>query len=95
MIAIALHAGSPEIRNAITNLIVSCKWAYWHWIDDFWIVQAPDSVTPKTLNEAISSLPRANGTTILVFEIKPDFTFWGNAHPDAWIWMSHIGRPSN
>lgn len=90
-IAIALNAGFPEQRNAITNYFSNCNWPYWHWIDDFWIVQVPDSYTPSSLYSAIEVLPGVESATILLFEFHGNINFWGRADPAAWNWLSHIG----
>jgi len=91
-IAISLHAGGPAQRNAITKVFVDEKWAYWHWIDDFWIVQVPDTYTPKTLHDRLEALEPVGAATILVFEFHGRITFWGRSPNEAWAWLNHIGN---
>ena len=89
--AIALNGGTPALRNAITNLFSSRRWAQWHWIDDFWIVQTPDDYTPKLLQNEIEALPLVGNQTMLVFEFQGRINFWGRAQKAAWDWLKHIG----
>ena len=91
-IALALHAGTPQRRNAITKLFSDEQWAYWHWIDDFWIVQVPDTYTPKSLHDRLEALDPVGAGTILVFEFRERITFWGRAAKEAWAWLKHIGN---
>lgn len=90
-LALALHAGEPVKRNAITRHFNNCRWIYWHWIDDFWIVQVPNSYTPKSLHQELESLTAVGTTTILVFEFQGRIRYWGRAKKAAWKWLSHIG----
>ncbi len=90
-IAVCLNVGSPPKRNAITSMFSDKKWAYWHWIDDFWIVQVPDEFTPRLLHTLIESLPEVGTATILLFEFKGSITYWGRAEEAAWDWLKHIG----
>lgn len=90
-IAIALNAGFPAQRNAITNFFTNHGWPYWHWIDDFWIVQVPDFYTPSTLYAEIENLPEVESVTILLFEFHGTINFWGRADTAAWNWLNHIG----
>ncbi len=90
-IAISLNAGLPNQRNEITNLFSNNDWAYWHWIDDFWIVQVPDEYTPQSLYEKLGKLPSLGSSTILVFEFQGSITYWGIAEEEAWKWLSVIG----
>lgn len=94
-IAIALDAGMPLERNEITKFITSKGWAYWHWVDDFWIVQVPNDYSPKLLHEMICTLPGIGMPTILLFEFNGAINYWGNTHKDAWEWLSNIGKVSN
>ena len=90
--AIALDSGTVEERNEITNLFDTKKWAYWHWIDDFWIVQVPDDFTPKKLDEIIASDTILNTRTRLIFEFQGKINYWGRNTEDAWKWLSVIGN---
>ncbi len=90
-IAVVLNAGAPEQRNAITSFFSLQKLVYWHWIDDFWIVQVEETVTPKSLYALIEALDEINTPTILVFEFKGRVKFYGRANPAAWDWLKHIG----
>ena len=92
-IAVALNAGQPEQRNAITNFFAASGWAYWHWIDDFWIVQVPSDYTPRALHDQLERLPAVGTATILLFEIHGAIAYWGRANKDAWAWLNHIGSP--
>jgi hypothetical protein len=92
-IAIALNSGTPVARNEITNFFSSKGWAYWHWVDDFWIVQVPDEYTPKVLYQKLVDLPRYSRQTILLFEFKGRINYWGTAPKDAWEWLEVIGKP--
>ena len=69
-------------------------WAYWHWIDDFWIVQVPYNYTARSLHEEIEKLPEIGEPTMLVFEFEGNISFWGRNEMDAWDWLNHIGNPS-
>jgi hypothetical protein len=91
-IAIALNAGTPEQRNAITSYFSSQKLAYWHWIDDFWIVQVDEDVTPKSLHITIEQLDEIGKPTVLMFEFKGRVKYFGRANKAAWDWLSHIGN---
>jgi hypothetical protein len=91
-IAVVLNAGQPEQRNAITNFFSGSEWAYWHWIDDFWIVQVPDNYTPQKLHNQLELLPAVGTATILLFQFSGRITFWGRANKDAWNWLKHIGN---
>ena len=91
-IAISLDAGTPEKRNAITNLFAVKSWPYWHWIDDFWIVQIPDELTPKSLLAFIEALPEVGPKTILLFEFPGPITYWGRAKTEAWNWLISLGK---
>jgi hypothetical protein len=90
-IAVSLNAGTPLQRNAITNFFAHATWAYWHWIDDFWIVQAPDAYTPKALYDQLCRLENVDTATILLFEFYGNIGFWGRADNAAWEWLNHIG----
>jgi hypothetical protein len=93
-LAVALHAGKAVQCNEITTFFADEGWAYWHWIDDFWIVQVPDSYTPHTLHTQIEQLPNSGSPVILVFEFQGRIKFWGKCDPDAWKWLNNIGNPS-
>ncbi|MCW5651302.1 MAG: hypothetical protein KIS62_16255 [Ramlibacter sp.] len=93
-IAIALNAGNPQTRNIITNFFAAQNWAYWHWIDDFWIVQVPHEYTPSALHERIETLPEFGTPTILVFEFHGAIGYWGRSDAAAWDWLNHIGAAS-
>jgi hypothetical protein len=86
------NAGTVEQRNAITNFFAASQWAYWHWIDDFWIVQVPDNYGPHSLHDRIVQLPVVGEATILLFEFHGRIRFWGRANKDAWDWLNHIGN---
>lgn len=90
-IAIALDAGSALQRNAITNYFAASEWAYWHWIDDFWIVQVPDDYTARTLHNHLEQLPAVGAATILLFEFKGRIEYWGRANKTGWDWLKNIG----
>jgi hypothetical protein len=90
-IAIALNAGTPVQRNEITKLFAAERWAYWHWVDDFWVVQVPDGYTVKTLHERIETLPNICKPTMLVFEFNGRIKYWGRNNKEAWDWLQHIG----
>jgi hypothetical protein len=91
-IAIALNAGYPEQRNAITKFFSEQKWAYWHWVDDFWIVQVPDFYTPKSLHDKLESVANLSASTMLVFHFQGNISFWGRGAKEAWDWLRHIGH---
>ena len=93
-IAIALDSGSPPQRNELTNYLARNGWSYWHWIDDFWIVQVPDSYTPESLHDELEALPRIDKATILVFEFSGRIKFWGRNKNEAWEWLNYLGEPS-
>lgn len=91
-IAISLNEGTPNKRNEITRLFSNKKWPYWHWIDDFWIVQVPDELTPKLLHQRIEKLPDIGTPTMLIFEFKGPIGYWGRSPIEAWNWLSVIGK---
>jgi hypothetical protein len=91
-IAVALNAGTVEQRNAMTNFFADSGWAYWHWIDDFWIVQVPDNFTTYLLHTAIEQIPVVGQATLLLFEFHGSIKFWGRANKDAWDWLNYIGQ---
>lgn len=91
-LAIALNAGTPVQRNEITKFFSSKNWPYWHWIDDFWIVQVPREYTPKVLHDNLEKLPEVGEPTMLVFEFNGDIKYWGRNKNEAWDWLGHIGR---
>ncbi len=91
-IAICLHAGLPNQRNEITNFFSNNNWPYWHWIDDFWIVQVPYEFTPHSLHDKLEELPSVGTSTILLFEFNGAITYWGRANEEAWKWLSVIGN---
>jgi hypothetical protein len=91
---VALDSGTPASRNAITNYFAAQQWAYWHWIDDLWIVQVPDTYSPKTLYSQIEVLENIKQATILIFEFQGSINYWGRAKTEAWDWLKHIGTPS-
>lgn len=91
-IAISLNAGTPIQRNAITKLFSKKSWAYWHWIDDLWIVQVPNEYTPKLLHIRIEALPDIGNPTMLVFEFKGNINYWGRCKDEAWKWLNVIGK---
>ena len=90
-LAIALNAGSPEIRNAITSGLSDKNWAYWHWMDDFWVVQVPDNYTPQLLHNLIEAQPEVGKPTMLVFHFSGKIKYWGRNKKEAWTWLDHIG----
>ncbi len=90
-VAVSLDNGIPAKRNAITNMFAERGWAYWHWIDDFWIVQIPDDMPPRKLHELIEAMPDVGTSTILLFEFKGPITYWGRAKDSAWDWLKHLG----
>lgn len=91
-IAITLNAGTPIQRNEITKLFSNKGWAYWHWMDDFWIVQVPDEFTPKSLHIIIEELSDIGKPTMLIFEFKGRINYWGRNKEEAWKWLSAIGK---
>lgn len=91
-IALALNAGTPDQRNAITNYFSSQELPFWHWVDDFWIVQVADDVTPKSLHITIEKLENFKTPIILLFEFTGDIKFWGRANKAGWEWLSKIGK---
>ncbi len=91
-IAIALDTGEPIQRNEITQLFSSKGWAFWHWIDDFWIVQVPDGYTVRSLYEKIEELPSVGSKTVLVFEFKGRIDYYGRTKTDSWEWLKNIGN---
>lgn len=91
-LAIALNAGTPIQRNEITTLFSVLGWAYWHWIDDFWIVQVPNEFTPKSLHAKIEELPSIGAPTMLIFEFNGQIGYWGRNKDEAWKWLSVIGK---
>lgn len=93
-VAIALNAGTPEQRNAITEFIAGRNLAYWHWVDDFWIVQLPNTESLRSFHDQLEVLPDVNKPTMLVFEFSGAISYWGRAPKDAWAWLSHIGGAS-
>lgn len=90
-IAVALNAGLPAQRNSITRFFASQNWVYWHWVDDFWIVQVPDNYSPKILHDQIETLGDVGKPTMLVFEFQGSIKYWGRGDKEAWQWLSHIG----
>lgn len=93
-LAIALNSGTPIQRNEITKFFMASSWAYWHWVDDFWIVQVPDEYTPKSLHIRIEQIPAVGIPTMLVFEFKGKIDYWGRNKKEAWDWLSVIGSAS-
>ncbi len=93
-IAVALNAGTPERRNAITNYFSSKNFAFWHWVDDFWIVRVDDSVTAKSLYLLLENLAEINTVSMLVFEFQGQIDFYGRADKVAWNWLEQIGKVS-
>ncbi len=91
-IAIALNAGTAIQRNEITKYFSNKDWPYWHWIDDFWIVQVPNEYTPQTLHDRIEELPDVGTPTMLLFEFTGDIKYWGRSKDEAWDWLKHIGK---
>ncbi|MEJ1379329.1 MAG: hypothetical protein RPU34_05890 [Candidatus Sedimenticola sp. (ex Thyasira tokunagai)] len=89
--AIALNAGTPTQRNEITNYLSNQKWAYWHWIDDFWVVQVPNDYTPKTLHDKLEQETDIDTPTMLIFEFTGRVNFWGRNKDEAWKWLDHLG----
>lgn len=90
-LAMALDAGTPENRNLITLFLSNKNWAYWHWIDDFWIVQVPDNYTPKGLYDELIESTGLGLSTILTFDLNNHVNFWGNNKQEAWRWLEAIG----
>lgn len=91
-ILIGLDAGSPSQRNEITAFLSDKEWAYWHWLDDVWIVQVPNEYTPKTLHNEIEDATNIGKPTMLVFEFKENITYWGRNKKEAWKWLAYIGE---
>lgn len=91
-IAVALHAGTPEQRNSITNYFGSLNLSYWHWNDDLWIVQVHDSYTPKILHENLEANTDIGEPTVLVFEFTGQISYWGRQTKDAWEWLERLGQ---
>ncbi len=91
-LAIGLNSGTVEERNDITNLFSANDWAYWHWIDDMWIVQVPDEYTPKKLYNLIRSDTILGEKRILIFEFKGKINYWGWNAKKAWEWLSVLGK---
>lgn len=91
-LAIALNDGTPEKRNDLTRLLASNSWAYWHWVDDFWIVQVPDDYTAHSLHDLVKESSEVGTSTILVFEFKGEIQYWGRNKTEAWDWLKHIGN---
>lgn len=95
-IAIALNAGTPTIRNGITDYFRTNSLVFWHWIDDFWIVEVDLNVTPKSLHaELIGSGSLTPSNTILVYEFNGPIKYWGRGAKEGWDWLSRIGKSSN
>ena len=94
--AVALNGGTPEKRNAITNSFQGKGFAFWHWIDDFWIVQPDVSLTPKALALELRALPEIGGFThMLVFDLPDHLTYWGWANQEAWDWLTKAGSKAS
>lgn len=90
--AIALDSGTPEKRNVITSLIVANNWEYWHWFDDFWIVDPKNQfLSPKLIYQTLASNAELATANILVFDFDRGVKFWGLSNKDAWKWMGSIG----
>ncbi len=79
-----------EMRNELTSVFSSALPAYWHWIDDFWIVRCEAGVTAKSLHEWIEKRTDITAT-MLVIEIKDGFSYWGRSKNEAWDWLSTYG----
>ena len=92
--AVSLHAGTPTQRNSITNSFASKNLAYWHWIDDFWIVELQDHYTARKLHDELEAIQVVGTATMLVFEFDRNIKYWGRAKNEAWDWLSHIGKQS-
>ncbi|HVT29151.1 MAG TPA: hypothetical protein VHE81_14140 [Lacipirellulaceae bacterium] len=76
------------LADAVTRAIASAQYDYWHWIDDFWIVQTDKVHTAKFLWEFVTkSVPALSVTTMLVARIDSPQSYWGLAPNDAWTWL--------
>ncbi|MCG7964825.1 MAG: hypothetical protein N0E54_19145 [Candidatus Thiodiazotropha taylori] len=89
---IALEEGSPKVRDEITNYFSKENWAYWHWIDDFWIVQVSDEYSSKQLHEELEANTEIVKPTLLILSLDGNNQYWGRNEDDAWSWLNHIGR---
>ena len=89
---IGLDKGSPFKRNELTEFFSGKNWAYWHWMDDFWIVQVPDNYSPKVLHSELEESTEIGKPTMLVMEFQGKIKFWGRNDKEAWEWLDHIGN---
>ena len=71
-------------------------WAYWHWIEGFWLILRWDNPTAKEFWNAIAqAMPSLESKTMLVMRVDDPVTYWGRADKAAWDWLkiSQIGEP--
>ncbi len=86
---VALH-GAPELRDPITEYLMSQGWHVWHWYADLWLVSdVPDFVKAGDLYQAIESkIPGLDVSSSIVLEMGDSLKYYGRApKADAWEWM--------
>ena len=78
-----------EESNAITQLFQDSPYGFWHWIENFWIVQGDNKhETAEQLWDEISRrVPAFEPKTTLVMRIDNPVSYWGRADKKAWDWL--------
>jgi hypothetical protein len=87
---VALH-GAPDLRDPITEHLMSQGWHVWHWYADLWLISdAPDSLTAANLHRDMESkVPGLYVSSSLVMEMGAVMKYYGRApKAHAWDWMN-------
>lgn len=84
--------------DALTAVLDDSSYAYWHWVESFWLVLTPDNTqTARQLwNEVVEAVPSIEPKTMLVMRIDKPMSYFGRANDAAWNWLAanKIGTPS-
>ena len=66
---VAVDSGPADESNSVSEMLTDRGCAWWHWIDNFWIVIDQKGVfTATSLRDAILEITHSRN--LLVFEIK-------------------------
>lgn len=89
---IVLNSGTPAEQNLLTQRLVSLQWAYFHYLEDVWLLAGvPDAQTAKTIYADAALI--LGEKTILVFEVQGECEHFGRANPKAWPWLKEHWGP--
>jgi hypothetical protein len=73
-------------RDAVTNYFKTNNYGYWHWLNDFWILQSPyDGDTAESLLGRVKQIAPAMNVVILTVEPAAGWACYGNPQWGDWL----------